>query len=349
VISILWGWVGGEVVLYHLYNTQKKYAKIKVCKICNYTEKLLSLYHKNQITMTEQKKLSRLLQMLLQLNQPGGCSISAFAKQFEITERTVYRYFDLFRDVGFVLDKHKGRYKLKSESKAGKDISELLHFSEEESYLLQQAITGIDANNGLKQSLINKLYSLYNSRYVAVSIINNTNSENIGKLVKAIDNKRQVMLKSYRSANADKVSDRIVEPLEFTTNYVSVWCYDVEKKRNQVFKTSRIGGVEEQGKAWQHEDEHQAGKTDIFRISGDETIHLHAELSLRAASLLREEYPLSEKYMMPMAENRYRLEVELYGFAGITRFALGLADEISILEPQSLKEHLNKKVKKIRF
>jgi len=341
--------VGGEVVLYHLYNTQKKYAKIKVCKICNYNEKLLSLYHKNQITMTEQKKLSRLLQMLVHLNQPGGCSISGFAEQHGITERTVYRYFELFRDVGFVLDKNRGRYKLKSHSKKSNDISKLLHFSEEESYLLQRAITGIDANNGLKQSLINKLYSLYNSRYVAESIINNTNSENIRQLVEAIDNKRQVWLRSYRSANSDKVSDRLVEPLEFTTNYVSVWCFDVEKQRNQVFKTSRIGAVEVLQQRWQHENLHQAGKTDIFRVSGEEKVHVEAELSLRAASLLREEYPLSEKHMIPMAENRYRLEVELYGFAGITRFALGLADEISILEPQRLREHLNEKVKKISF
>ena len=38
------------------------------------------------------------------------------------------------------------------------------------------------------------------------------------------------------SGNSHKVSDRLVEPFEFTTNMIDVWCYDLEKKGNKVFK-----------------------------------------------------------------------------------------------------------------
>ncbi|MFO7878691.1 MAG: WYL domain-containing transcriptional regulator [Bacteroidales bacterium] len=299
--------------------------------------------------MTDQHKLRRLLQILMALDSRQGMSIDDICNRFDISDRTVYRYFELFKEVGFVLDKARGRFRLLHDCRAYKELSKLLHFSEEESYLLQQAINSIDSNNQIKQNLVNKLYSLYDARFVAENIINQIQGENIRKIITAIDNKRQILLKDYKSASGASIKDRRVEPIEFTTNYVSLWCYDADKKANKLFKISRIGEVEMLKTMWQHEDKHNATKTDVFRMAGGEKVQVIIEMSLRAASLLKEEYPLSEKNIVQLADDKYRFQADLYGFEGISRFALGLMDEVSIIKPESLRQHLNDKMKKHTF
>ncbi len=299
--------------------------------------------------MTEQHKLRRLLQILIALDSSYGKTIKQLSEQFDITQRTVYRYFNLFKQVGFILDKNGDRFSLIHDCRAYKDLSKLLHFSEEESYLLQQAIHAVDSNNQIKQGIVNKLYALYDARFVTENIINQVQGKNIRNLIIAIDNKRQVVLKDYCSANASVVSDRLVEPVEFTTNYVSVWCYDVDKQANRLFKTSRIGSVDMQKRMWQHKDKHNATKTDVFRMAGGEKVQVVIEMGLRAASLLKEEYPLSEKHIVQLADDKYRFQADLFGLQGISRFALGLMDEVKIIKPEKLREHLNEKLRKHRF
>lgn len=299
--------------------------------------------------MSDQPKIERVLKLLLTLNCKYGRTLDELTEVLNTTKRTVYRYLETIKNAGFVLEKRESRgvnyFSINKEESEYKDISELLHFSEEEAYILSQAIHTIDQQNELKINLIKKLYSLYDSNRVAVPIIKKENSTNIHALTEAINHKKQVKLINYQSSNSRKVYNRIVEPFSFTTNFVSVWAFDLESQSSKIYKTSRIGSVEIMDD-WQNEEEHKEAFMDIFRISNHQKIPVKLSLSLLAKNLLTEEYPLSEKYIQKEHENAYTLETEVASLAGVGRFVMGLMDEITIHYPESLKEHISQKISK---
>lgn len=60
----------------------------------------------------------------------------------------------------------------------------------------------------------------------------------------AIKGKKQAILKNYHLSNSEAIADRLIEPIEFTTNYISAWGFGPESRTNKTFKTSRISKVE---------------------------------------------------------------------------------------------------------
>ena len=299
--------------------------------------------------MKDQNKIQRILQLLVSLSGGYGKTKEQIAETLEITPRTVYRYLDTIRSVGFVVEKRDGYIRIPQNNPQNKDLSHLLYFSSEESQILQEAIRYIDDTSAVKQNLIKKLYSLYSSRQVAQTIMNESMGENVRKLCDAMEFEKQVTLVNYRSANASKITSRRIEPFEFTTNYISVWGYDLDKQKNRVFKTARIEDVEISNHYWQHKDKHQSKKTDIFRVAVDNPVKVKLTMKLRAAELLKEEYPLAKELIHPDRNGHFIFEGTVNGFQGVSRFILGLMDEIEVLEPTELKGFLNNKIKNRRF
>lgn len=299
--------------------------------------------------MSDQDKIKRTLQILLELTKHFGVKISDLSERYEISKRTVYRYLQSFKDIGFVYERNDEWVKIAKNTNPSKDISELLHFSQEESYVLQKAIHNLDENNVIKQNLAQKLYSLYNSRNIADTIVRENAGENVSLLCDAIENRKQVVLKDYQSANGSTISDRKVEPFAFTTNYISVWGYDLEKNENRLFKTARIGHVNIRTELWHYEESHQKKDPDVFRMVGKDQYHITLVMSMRAANLMKEEFPESEQYITPVPNNKYRFQGMIYSLHGAGRFILGLMDEIEIVEPQELKKYLNEKIEKKKF
>lgn len=303
--------------------------------------------------MSEQPKIQRVIELLLMLNCKYGRSLRYISESFNISERTVYRYIETLKNAGFVIDKNESRgklyYSINRKESRQRDISELLHFSKEEAFILSKAIHSIDQENELKINLIKKLYSLYDSDRVAVPIIRKENSEVIHGMTGAINNKKQVMLKDYHSSHSGRIYDRVVEPFGFTTNFVAVWCFDTEDRVNKIYKTSRISKVELLEDSWKYENQHQDAFIDVFRISSYNKIPVKLTLSLLAKNLLTEEYPLAEQYIKQQTQNSYLFETEVASLAGVGRFAMGLIDEVKIHQPESLKDYIKGKISKINF
>jgi proteasome accessory factor C len=97
--------------------------------------------------MTEQAKFRRLLKLLVLLSYKRGYTISALAEKLDASERTIFRYLNLFRDEGFIIEQINGFYRIEKNESEFKEISQLLHFSEEEAYILEKAIHTIDDTN----------------------------------------------------------------------------------------------------------------------------------------------------------------------------------------------------------
>jgi Predicted transcriptional regulator len=101
----------------------------------------------------DQPKLERLLRLMKMLTANNSQTVDEIAKKLGISSRSVYRYIDTFREAGFVIKKTGNFIKLDKSSPYFKDISQLIHFTEEEAYILKSAIESIDENNLLKQNL----------------------------------------------------------------------------------------------------------------------------------------------------------------------------------------------------
>ena len=293
--------------------------------------------------MSDQAKFQKMLEVLLLMDCQYGRTITELSERFEISQRTVYRYLDTFKQVGFVIENTNGYFKIYKENTTVQEISHLLHFSEEEAFILSKAIHSIEDTDEFKSKLVKKLYSLYDFDRVIHAISKKEESENIYTLLQAIKQQKQVVLQSYKSGNSKNIRDRIVEPIDFTINYTGVWCYDTEDGVNKVFKASRIKHVQLQESFYNYKPKHKKGIIDIFRMQSFEPSAIILELSLVAYNLIIEEYPLSEKYISKVTDNLYRLECEVGNFLGVGRFVLGLPGEIKIIKSEALKQYVQER------
>lgn len=268
---------------------------------------------------------------------------------FEITPRTFYRYIDTFRSVGFVVSKLPNKaYRVEKMSPFYKQISDLVCFTREEAYILGQAIESIGGNNLLRQNLQKKLASICDVKMVADIVIDPKQKDNVHNLVSAIDNGRQVCLVNYNSAHSNSITDRLVEPFAFTTNFEQAWCYEIASRSVKLFMVSRIGTVELTDTEWMYEKYHKRGYIDIFRFSGQTKHRVKIVMSVRAANLLMEEYPLSRQYLKLVKDSRRVLETDVCSYEGITRFILGLYEDIEILQNRELNDFVMSKIAKMR-
>ena len=288
----------------------------------------------------DQPKLERLLRVMKMLTANNSLTVDEIADQLSISPRSVYRYIDTFREAGFVIKKKNNCIKLDKSSPYFKDISDLLHFSPEEAYILKEAIESIDENNVLKQNLKKKLYTVYNYNILAETIVNGKNGRNVERLVDAIESRRPVILRNYSSAHGNDIRDRCVEAFAFTTNYVQVWCYCPDENCNKLFKVSRIGSVDIQPGYWKHTRKHKTGKIDIFRMNSSETFHITLKLGLRAMNLLVEEFPPAAPQLRKLPGNQWLLDTDVCSPEGVGRFVMGLPEDIEIINSPELKEYI---------
>lgn len=288
----------------------------------------------------DQPKIERMLRLMKILTANTLYTVDEIAERLSMSRRTIYRYIDTFREAGFVIKKSGNHIRLDKESPHFKDISQLVHFTEEEAVILKRAIENIDDTNLLKQNLKRKLYSVYDNKILADTIVRGSNSNNVHALIEAIEEHRQVELVGYRSAHGGAVRDRHVEPFAFTTNYVQVWCYDIESGSCKLFKLSRIESVRVLDTEWQHAAEHKKAQIDIFRMNGKEPKSVKLELGILAHNLILEEFPLSENYLTQIGKDRWLLQTEVRNYAGVARFVIGLMDDIKIVDTPELEQYL---------
>lgn len=288
----------------------------------------------------DQPKIERLLRLMKMMSGNVNYTIDELADKLGTSYRSIYRYIDTFKASGFVVEKlHSNVYKLGKMPRSYVELKDLIYFSEEEAFIVNSLINSLDSTNMLKINLKKKLSAVYNSTSIVNYVQKKEVADHISSLGEAIRGKKKVILKGYESAHSHEVSDRFIEPFEFTTNCIDIWGYDLEKKENRVFKISRIGWVSVLEDAWTNEEKHQKSKTDCFRMSGLTQIPVRLELSLRAKNLLIEEYPLSEKDLKN--ENGvWVLETLVSDMAGVGRFVIGLADEIRVIESPDLEDYI---------
>ena len=304
----------------------------------------------------DQPKIERLLRLMKMLTANNKYTIEELSNKLDTSARSIYRYIETFKEAGFVVKKENGYIRLDKQSPYFKDISQLVHFTDEEAYIVHKAIESVDENNIIKQNLKIKLASVYNYKILADCVLKKELSSNVHKLIEAIENKKQVKLHNYVSAHSKNITTRIIEPIEFTTNYIQIWGFQINKKGNKgeckMFKISRIGDVEILDNDWEFESSHIRYQMDLFRFTSSKKLPIDIRMGLRAASLLKEEFPLSEKEITKEnieGKQYWRLKTEVNSYEGIGRFILGLLDDLEIIESDELKTFLKERINMAKF
>ena len=296
----------------------------------------------------DQPKLERMLKLMKLMTGNVNYTVNDLAERLDTSYRSIYRYIETFKDAGFVVQKLDGGvYKLGKESRYFKEISQLVHFTDEEAHIVNQLIEALDDTNSLKQNLRRKLTTVYNCTSMASSIVRGKNASNVNRLLEAIEERRQVVLVDYASSHTGVVRNRLVEPFGFTTNYVQTWCYEPESGMNKLFKVSRIGSVEVLDVEWQSGAEHAEGYIDIFRMTGFEQHRVQLRLGMLARNLLIEEYPLAERDIVSLGDKSWLLDMMVCNYLGVGRFVMGLLDDIEIVDSPEFDRYIADSISKI--
>jgi len=292
--------------------------------------------------------MKRMLELMIMLSNNRYSSIEWICDRFGISERTFFRYLNTFRDTGFVVKTiADNTYKLETTTKLNKELGDLLYFSQEEAQILKSAIDSISGENRFKQMLKKKLYAVFDYRLIANIALVPHDQEMLDILLTAQESKKKVKLVNYKSSHSNTTSDRVVEAYEIADTADQVWCYEINSRSVKMFKISRMEQVEILDEDWEYTDKHETGYVDIFRIHSTQKYPIKLQLTNRAANLLIEEYPLSVNYLKEIAENKHLLETEVCSYEGVSRFILGLYDDITILESDDLKAFLKQKIQKM--
>jgi proteasome accessory factor C len=287
--------------------------------------------------------MERLLKLLICLSSGRWYRRGELMERLDITERSVYRYIAAMRGAGLIVDTGSEGYRIQKVGPRIKEISDLLHFSEEEAMILKEAISAVDDNNELKANLVRKLYALYNFDRVAETVIHPDRVPVIHNLIIAIREKRQVVIRDYHSSHGNLIRDRLAEPFDLTENYSCVWAFDPETRKNKVFRTSRIRAVDLTDNYWQYTELHEIEPCDVFRVYGRQKLPVKLRLSLTAYNLMIEEFPMSLQYIRKVNDQEYLFDGWVTTWDGIGRFVMGLCGEVDVISPKSFKMFLIEK------
>ena len=297
-------------------------------------------------------KLLRLFRIVMLLTRsPLGIHINELAEKMGVTTRTIYRDLELLSSVGFAADEiERGKYLIRGLERETQKFEKNLQFTAEEAGILAQSVQSIANTPPMKKGLLEKLPTFSGMEDVLKVIVRHDISRNLEVLARAVREKRQVHLRNYHSAHSGSISTRLVEPYAFSADGVFIKGFEHETLSNKTFKIERIEDVGMLDAKWRYERRHEkANAPDIFGINSGEKHWVKLMLSLRAARLLQEEYPLSRPYVSKEGPSQYIFHAKINSFIGVSRFILGLCDEVEVLEPLALVDYLEKRIQQRKF
>lgn len=282
--------------------------------------------------MYNQHKILRVFQLINLLKAKPAKSIRALAKTLNIDNRSVYRYFDLLRELGFPLLKDDfNRYYIESDEEE-KDLA----FNADEARWLKELILTAGAESPLKDHILRKLYVNSEVQIKGKQLFKTKLTKLTQEISEAIANKRQLILKKYHSANSQNIEDRLVEPIHFTDNYEHLVAFEPASQMIKHFHLERINEVKLTPQAFKYQDQHRESETDIFGFAAQgEKYPVRLEMSLRAYLFLKEEFPKAIPFLkQDKKRDKYILETEVNSLLPVERFMKGLEGEVN---------HFNKK------
>lgn len=276
--------------------------------------------------MFNQHRILRVFKLITLLKSFPKKSIKRLAESLEISERSTYRYLDLMTELGFEVEKDEhNKYSLNSDMLVEP-------FTKEESALIIEVLSVSAKNNPLVASIKAKLPWMEEVNVVSNHVV----SGHIGKLLtsinEAIQQKNQIIIYKYQSASSETISDRLVEPIGFTSNYQYLCAFEVDSQVNKYFKLERMGGIEQQDISFQFANAHELLKPDAFGFNeSGEKFPIKLQMSMRAKLWLVDDYPDTAQYMSENGDGSWTLETEVNNMEPVNRILRSMPEEIKLV------------------
>lgn len=158
----------------------------------------------------ELEKLARQLRLMLILTQNRRLTIDEVSAQIGISRRSIYRYVDAFRNMGFIVKKEGQIYRIDHESAFLQDLVKGLQFTEEEALTIARSINSIYDNSPEMRRLRDKMAHLYDIDALSRHGVNNLMAFNLCQVYRCIREERVALFKNYRDENNQSVNNYIV-------------------------------------------------------------------------------------------------------------------------------------------
>ena len=294
--------------------------------------------------MPHSTKSQRLLKLILFLSNSYPKSKDECVYLLGIKDSAFYNYRNDLLEIGFNLIQKDGKYWIEHLQNDHMVLQNILHFTEEESWLLSRTIDLLDISASSTSKLKRKLTQFLNHDKALESYLQKEKSVIVQTLARAMRGKKQALLINYASGNSQTVKNRLVEPFEFKEDFNLLWAFDTALKQNRQFKICRIEDVQISPLNWEYARLHRSMPVDIFRNTGELNKQLELMLTLKARNLLIEEYPLADRFLAKQSNNKYILNVPVAKYEGPGRFVLGLAEDVKPVGDKGFLKYLKEKI-----
>ena len=276
--------------------------------------------------MHNQNRILRVFKLITLLKTFPAKTIKRLSQSLEISERSCYRYMDLLTELGFEVGKDDhNKFFLKADQ-----IVE--PFTKEESHLIQEVLTVSVKNNPLVASIKAKLPSLEESNILANNIVNGHLSKLVSQINESILNKTQINIIKYLSASSESITDRLVEPIGFTSNYQYLCAFEVESQQNKYFKLERMGAIENLEEFAKFHEKHKLLNPDVFGFNDSgEKFPIKLSMSMRAMLFLKDDYPETVPFINEQVDGSWLLEVVVNSIEPVQRIIRSLPLDIKLL------------------
>ncbi len=294
--------------------------------------------------MSNQSTLERTLRALNLLQTGKEYDVKRLARIVGVKERTVYRYLQTLRNIGYpIISDKQGKLQLQHT-----DTSGMLALNNEEEELLKQAVLQL-TDHPLRDSVLTKIQLQSGEAQEEYNVALLRHGQNLVTLNKAIKLKVQAELRQYASVNGNRITDRLVEPIELSKDFRVLNAYDIQKGAVRDFRINRINWVILTDSDFEHSGKHVPISRDVFGIQDENFTGVTLGLSIRAGTLLLEQFPDAERFLTRY-DDQYYWEGPVNGkFIHIDRFLLSVIDEINSIQPAELVNHLRKKINSSLF
>lgn len=293
-------------------------------------------------------KYGRELDLILLLTDNNNYTAQQLADRLGITRRNLYYYFEYLRDSGFHLIKHGTCYRLDRQSPFFRRLHENIALSDSEALFLHRLLDSTERTDHQAQAIRAKLERQFNLEGIVSPAMQRQIGRNVRRLKDAMAQKCMVTLKGYSSPHSHTVADRIVEPFLLMNGGLDVRCYEVRSHENKTFKLARMAEVELMDVPWIHEELHKEVYTDIFMFSGEDRHRVELRLGQLSRNLMLEEYPASADFLSPDGNSHWLLRLDVVSYLGISRFVLGLYEDIDVLGDDDFLRHMRQRVEGIK-
>lgn len=292
--------------------------------------------------------LDRELSLILLMTENRDYSVQQMCDRLGISRRSLYYYLDFLRSSGFIVEKRGACYSLDKASPFFTKLLKKTHFTEDEAVTMRRLLDSADPNSLQIQHLKQKIERLYDLDILDNVAMREREAQNVSTLYEAIKLRKAVVLHNYSSPHSNSVTSRVVEPFMFMDGNNEIRCYEIRTATNKTFKIPRIGEVQILADDWEHEDAHKRMYTDIFMFSAEETMPVELRLGRLACNLLLEEHPQAAPFVTPDGPQHWLLRLDVCSYLGISRFVLGLFENIEVLGSDDFRAWLRERISRMK-